>query len=216
MKGNSGTKQLPTIFFVLAAKDLGLYADMAAVAALSVRRLHPQARIILVTDEPTARAIDHHSHALGNVVSEIVVRPTGTEDPVVGSRHLRTVLRQLVKGDYLYLDSDAIAVRRLDRGWPGGADLAMARDWNQRGMPPTALPGIEKLRVELGWEFRPDPYLNAGVMFVRDTPAAHAFYGEWHRRWKQTLSLDIPEDQWSLNIASATGIATIAILPDRD
>jgi hypothetical protein len=92
----------------------------------------------------------------------------------------------------------------------------MARDWNERGIPPTALPIIEKLRAKLGWEFRMDRYLNAGVMFVRDTPAAHAFYVEWHRRWKQTLSLGIREDQWSLNSASAAGLATIAILPDRN
>jgi hypothetical protein len=216
MKRNSSGERLPTVCFVLTAKHLGLYADMAAVAALSVRRLHPQAQIILVTDEPTARAIDHHSHALGNIVTEIVVRPTGTDDPVVSSRHLRTVLRQLIKGDYLYLDTDAIAVRPLDRGWPRRADLAMARDRNQRGITPLALPGVEKLRVKLAWEFRMDRYLNAGVMFVRDTPASHAFYAEWHRRWKQALSLGIGQDQFSLNSASTKGIATIAILPDRD
>jgi hypothetical protein len=61
---------------VLTAKHLGLYADMAAVAALSVHRLHPGARIVLVTDESTAHVIDHRSRALGNIVSEIVVRPT--------------------------------------------------------------------------------------------------------------------------------------------
>ena len=216
MKSNTGNKRLPTICFVLAAKDLGLYADMAAVAALAVRRLHPQARIILVTDEPTAHAIDHGNHALANIVTEIMVQRTGTDVPSVSSRHLRTVLRQLVKGDYLYLDTDAIAVRPLDRGWPKGADLAMARDRNQRGITPLSLPGVEKLRAKLGWEFRMDRYLNAGVMFVRDTPAAHAFYAEWHRRWKQALSLGIWQDQFSLNNASTTGIATIAILPDRD
>jgi hypothetical protein len=92
----------------------------------------------------------------------------------------------------------------------------MARDRNQRGITPLALPGVEKLHVQLAWEFRMDRYLNAGVMFVRDTPAAHAFYAEWHRRWKQTLSLGIWLDQFSLNSASTTGIATIAILPPRD
>ncbi len=216
MKRNSSGERLPTICFVLAAKDLGLYADMAAVAALAVRRLHPQARTILVTDELTARAIDHGSHALGNIVSEIIVQPTGTDDPIVSSRRLKTVLRQLVKGDYLYLDNDVIAVRPLDGGWPEGADLALARDRNQRGIPPYFLPIIEKLRAKRGWEFPPDRYLNTGVIFVRDTPAAHAFYAEWHRRWQQTLSLGIREDQWSLNGASAAGVATIAILPDRD
>jgi hypothetical protein len=216
MKSNTGNKRLPTICFVLAAKDLGLYADMAAVAALAVRRLHPQARIILVTDEPTAHAIDDGNHALANIVTEIIVQPTSTDVPSVSSRHLRTVLRQLVKGDYLYLDTDAIAVGPLDRGWPCGADLAMARDRNQRGITPLALPGVEKLRVKLGWQFRMDRYLNAGVMFVRDTPAAHAFYAEWHRRWKQALSLGIWQDQFSLNSASTTGIGTISILPDRD
>jgi hypothetical protein len=216
MKRNSSGERLPTVCFVLTAKHLGLYADMAAVAALSVRRLHAQARIVLVTDEPTARAIDRRRHALRNIVSEIIVQPTGTDDPFISSRHLRTVLRKLIKGDYLYLDSDVVAVRPLDCGWPKRADLAMARDRNRRGITPLALPGIEKLRAKLGWEFRMDRYLNAGVMFVRDTPGAHAFYAEWHRRWKQTLSLGMWQDQWSLNTASNTDIATIAILPDRD
>src|SRR5882724_11505683 len=216
MKRNSGNKGLPAICFVLAAKDLGLYADMAAVAALAVRRLHPQVRIILVTDEPTARAIDRGKHALADIVSEIIVQRTGTDVPAVSSRYLKTSLRQLVKGDYLYLDNDAIAVQPLDRGWPRRVDLAVARDRNQRGITPLALPGVEKLRAKLAWEFRMDRYLNTGVAFVRDTPVAHAFYAEWHRRWKQTLSLGIWQDQFSFNSASTTGTATIAILPDRD
>jgi hypothetical protein len=216
MKSNSGSKGLPAICFVLAAKDLGLHADMAAVAALAVRRLHPQARIIFVTNEPTARVIDHGKHALADIVTEIIVQKTGTDVPAVSSRHLKTSLRQLVKGDYLYLDNDAIAVRPLDRGWPKRADLAVARDRNQRGITPLALPSVEKLRAKLAWEFRMDRYLNSGVAFVRDTPAAHAFYAEWHRRWRQTLSLGFWQDQFSFNSAIATGNATIAILPDRD
>jgi hypothetical protein len=216
MKRNSSGERLPTICFVLAAKDLGLYADMAAVAVLAVRRLHPQARTILVTDEPTARALDHGSHALGNIVSEIIIEPTGTDDPIVSSRRLRTVLRQLVKGDYLYLDTDAIAVRPLDWGWPRVGDLALARDRNERGITPTALPIIEKLRAKLGWEFLPDRYFNTGVIFVRDTSAAHAFYAEWHRRYQQTLLLDIWQDQISFNSVIAAGFATVAILHDRD
>jgi len=216
MKRNSSRKRLPTICFVLAAKNLGLYADMAAVAVLAVRRLHPQARTILVTDEPTARAIDHGSHALGNIVSEIIAQPTGADDPFVSSRHLRTVLRQLVKGDYLHLDNDAIALRPLDRGWPKGADLAVARGWNQRGIHAGTLPVIEKLRAKLGWDFLPDRYFNNGVIFVRDTSAAHAFYTEWHRRWQQTLSLGMRQDEPSFNSVIAAGFATVAILPDRD
>ena len=92
----------------------------------------------------------------------------------------------------------------------------MARDRNQRGITPLALPSVEKLRAKLAWEFRMDRYLNAGVMFVRDTPAAHAFYAEWHRRWKRALSLGMWQDQFSFNSVIATGTATIAILPDRD
>jgi len=216
MKSNSGSKGVPTICFVLAAKDLGLHADMAAVAALAVRRLHSQARISLVTDEPTARAIDQGKHALADIVSEIIVQRTGIDVPTVSSRHLKTSLRQLVKGDYLYLDNDAIAVRPLDTGWPKRADLAVARDWNKRGIPLAQLPIIEKLRADLAWEFLSDRYFNSGVIFVRDTAAAHTFYSHWHRRWQQTLSLGIPEDQISLNSVIAAGIATTAILPNRD
>jgi hypothetical protein len=144
------------------------------------------------------------------------VQPTGTDDPIVSSRRLRTTLRQMVKGDYLYLDTDAIAVRPLDRGWPKVGDLALARDRNERGITPTALPIIEKLRAKLAWEFLPDRYFNTGVIFVRDTSAAHAFYTEWHRRRQQALSLGIWQDQISFNSVIAAGFATVAILPDRD
>jgi hypothetical protein len=216
MKSNNDGKRLPTICFVLAAKDLGLHADMAAVAALAVRRLHPQAQIILVTDQPTAGAIDHRDHALADIMNEIIVRKTSNDVPSVSSRHLKTSLRELVKGDYLYLDNDAIAVRPLDRGWPKRADLAVARDWNKRGIPAPWMPIIEKLRADLGWEFPSDRYFNGGVIFVRDTSAAHNFYTHWNRRWQQTLSLGIPQDQFSLNSVIAAGIATTAILADRD
>ena len=64
---------------MLAAKDLGLYANMAAVAALAVHRLHPQARIILVTDEATARAIDQRKHAISDIVTEVIVQGTSTD-----------------------------------------------------------------------------------------------------------------------------------------
>jgi hypothetical protein len=67
MKRNSSGERLPTVCFVVTAKHLGLYADMAAIAALSVRRLHPHARIILVTDEATARESERASHALANI-----------------------------------------------------------------------------------------------------------------------------------------------------
>ena len=206
---------MPAICFVIAAKDLGLHADMAAVAALAVRRLHPQARIVLATDEPTARAIERRGHALREIASDLIVYATGNDDPRISSRHIKTVLRQLVKGDYLYLDSDAIAVQPLDRGWPEGGDLALARDWNP-GIPTDELPHVAKLRAELGWHFPADRYFNGGVIFVRDTPAAHAFYEEWHRRWQQALSVGFWLDQPALNSALTTGIAKVAILPDRD
>src|SRR5438552_19174300 len=115
---------------------------MTAVAALSVRRLHPQAQIILVMDEPTARAIDRDNHALRKIVTGIVVRSTGTEEPCVGARYLRTILRQLIKGDYLYLDSDTVEMRRLDRTWGTGADVAVVCGRIECGIAALALPGV--------------------------------------------------------------------------
>jgi hypothetical protein len=206
---------MPAVCFVVAAKDLGLYADMAAVAALAVRRLHPQARIVLATDEPTAQAIERRGHALREIASDFVVYATGNDDPRISSRHIKTVLRQLVKGDYLYLDSDAIAVQPLDRDWPEEGDLALAHDWNP-GISTAELAHVAKLRAELGWHFLADRYFNCGVIFVRDTPAAHAFYEEWNRRWQQALSVGFWLDQPALNSALDTGIAKVVILPHRD
>ncbi len=204
------------ICFVVAAPDLGLHADMATVAALAVRRLHPRSRIVLAADEPTAHAIEQRGHPLREIANDIAVYATGNDDPRVSSRHLKTILRQLVKGDFLYLDSDAIAVKPLDRDWPKGADVALARDWNERGIPSDALNYVETLRATLGWHFPPDRYLNGGVMFVRDTTAAQAFYKDWHRRWREGLSVGVAQDQPALNSALAKGIAKVTILPDRD
>jgi len=173
-------------------------------------------RTLSLSSMSRACAITQGGHPLQEIASEIITCRTETSEANVNSRYIKTVLRNLIQGDYLYLDNDTIAVRPLDRDWPRGADLAMARDWNKSGVTAGARSWMTKLRAEFGWKFFPDRYYNGGVMYVRETAAAHAFFGEWHRLWRQGLLLGIWQDQPSLNSALAAGFARFAKLRDRD
>ena len=203
---------------VLTDPGLGSYAEMSAVSILALRHLHSGARSVLLVDRPTAAALEVRRHALLTLAGELLVVDTGTSDPMASSRMIKTTLRQRLAGDFLFVDADAIAVRSLTRGWPADVDLAAVRDLNRRRLDPDTRRHrrLDELSARFGWRFDDRRYLNSGVLWVRDTPGAHAFFAEWNRRWRLGAEQGVAFDQPAFNSYIAEGVARVGVLPDAD
>jgi hypothetical protein len=75
---------------------------------------------------------------------------------------------------------------------------------------------VDVTAARLGWRFDERRFLNTGVLWVRDSPAAHAFFAEWHRRWQKAAATGVAFDQPAFNSCVADGLARVGVLPDSD
>ncbi|MBY0229828.1 MAG: hypothetical protein K2W96_11150 [Gemmataceae bacterium] len=176
------------VCYVLTADGWNRYAMMAYLSASSLRRIHPACRVLLITDEATCQALEGKRGMLAGVFDDIVPCPARGKTATERSRFLKTSLRRLVSGDFLYLDTDILVARPLDPLWSMEAALALAPDANldsTKSAPDRARPVFE----QLGWPFPPRLYLNCGVMLARDRPEVARLFNEWHGRWLRQVEV---------------------------
>src|SRR5690242_498527 len=94
------------VCYVQASTEDDLYAAMACISATFVRRLYPDAHIHLVCDEVTAPALRDRRAKVLDLASEVTVVDTGMPGLIKRSRFVKTSLRQVVRGDFIFLDVD--------------------------------------------------------------------------------------------------------------
>src|SRR5437868_567533 len=98
------------VCYVLVGNGWDRHAKMLWLSAQSLRRHEPGARITVAVDRGTHSALDDR---LLSAVDEIAVIDSGDSDPRLRAFHLKTLLRQHLAGDFLYLDTDTLVVNRL-------------------------------------------------------------------------------------------------------
>lgn len=207
---------IPTICYVLTSSGDDIYAAMASISATAVRRLYPGAHIVLLCDEVTEPRLTQKNAAILSLTDRVVRVETGIDKPGLRSRFVKTSMRQIIDGDFVFLDADVVPVRGFDAIASGRADVAAARDtfhvgqnewysWRLllrhcRSHPgPAKSDGIRGVYREMGWAFPTRLYLNTGVIFFRDTPAARRLGQRWHERWCQASAAGHHMDQFAFN-----------------
>lgn len=187
------------ICFVCVVDEAGTYADLTYLAVLSVRLAMPSARVEVITDPESMQWLSAHKHPLtaSGVVLRSVETPHGRS--AAGSRYLKTSLRRLMEGDFLFLDSDTVVLGDLGSLARVAQPFAAVEDRNIK-QPYAHVPTWRRhLYQEWGWPFAGSLYVNSGVMFVRDCPEAADLFRRWHERWTDGMRRGLRTDQPSLN-----------------
>lgn len=172
------------VCYALATDGERRYVDLATLSALAVRRIHPQAKISVLTDDQSLPII---SSALEPYGLAETVRSVGAYSGEVGprSRFVKTQVRQFVDGDFVYLDADAIPVASFENLFQETGLICAAIDRspkapNGSGFPTFASPAFDRL----GWSHPTRFYVNCGVIFWRDTPITRSLGMLWHKNWQ--------------------------------
>jgi hypothetical protein len=194
-------KDMLQVCYVIVTSGWDRHSQMAWVSASSVRRQEPDARIVVVVEGTKPGAEDEVTRRFRRVADEVLPKCAAASTPVAKSRLHKILLRHYVKGDFLYLDSDTLAVAPFADVAQCRADVGAVSDFNfniSRGWFP---PEMEQPFRALGWDY-PLPYqMNAGVIFMRDTPAVHALAQEWLARFQMPTSSPHVWDQATFNSA---------------
>jgi hypothetical protein len=205
------------VCYCLTTEGRDSHAAATYISVRSVRRLHRQARIVLLLDVVSASALERNRHPLLAHVDEVMTVRAPAGPPAIRNRYMKTQQRQLLTGDFLYLDADTIVIRRLDELFAVSAPFAAAANHNRAvvSMSDSMLAGDLAIFSANGWNVPNQTYVNGGVLLFRDVPSTHAFAELWHRKWSDSSSKGPHFDQPALNSALCDSGLAYALLPDR-
>lgn len=177
---------IPQIVYVLVANDSNLYIEEMWVSLFSLRRFHPDVKVNVLLDAETKEMV-HSRSELRSMINEILVVPTPEGyNAKQRSRQIKTTVREVIKGDYLFIDTDTVVCKPLDslaQSLSPQTHVAAVPD-GHLPLNECLFPPINEVKRIFAEDCSDSRYwFNSGVMYVRDTSEAHDFYKRWNENW---------------------------------
>lgn len=206
------------LVYVLTCAPEATYIEQALMAVWSARYHNPDAHIVLLTDDLTDQLLVDKRGELINYVSEKVVVPFDANKAMhFRSRWLKTSIRQLIKGDYLFVDCDTICCQSLAEIDNCEALVAMVPDEHMHvcEYPDDYQKQLSEYTIKLGYNvLQEEWYFNSGVIYAKDKPEVYSLWNLWHEIWQEGEKIGIKADQPSLGKANIMCNHIIQRLPD--
>ena len=192
------------IVYVVTSDETDVYLEQALLSVFSLRKHNPNAYVELVVDQGTDATIaGKRGVILKYIDNKVVVNVPDEYNKVCRSRWLKTSLRQHVKGDFLFIDTDTIVTDDLSpidsfQGNIGAVRNAHVPISFRKNSP--YMRKIKRNALEEGWIYSDDiPFFNSGVIFVKETAESYDFFSCWHKTWNDYYKrFGRHEDQASL------------------
>jgi hypothetical protein len=208
---------LPFVCYCLADDARGRYARMLYLSSSLLRAVEPKRRIVILVDTTSWHDLgdDRKYLELADEIIPIDV-PDDYDSVILRSRWLKTRMRTLLSGDFIFLDADALPIRSLTGLRPQNhAHFAAARERWGFGWPFFAPADWDELFASAGYENPVGfPVYNSGVMYLRDSPECHRLSHAWHTCWSALCrSGRVYRDQPALTWAIKTERVAVTELP---
>ena len=117
------------LVYVLVSSEKDSYLEQAYVSMFSAKYYMPDVSITLVVDKPTNESFfGTRKEEVKYADNILVVDMPEDTDAKKRSRLIKTSLRERIKGDYLFVDTDTIVVKPLYDILKTDADIAACYD----------------------------------------------------------------------------------------
>lgn len=198
------------VVYCLVSNDSDYYYEQLLISLCSFRKHNPSAQVEVICDESTFATLK----GTRATIYEYNVNVVSVETPVnwknwERSRYLKTNLRKLTQGDFLYIDTDTIISSALDFIDDFTFEIsAVLESHLDRPLPPCSKcqhlsegwmwGEAKKANLDIAgmWHF------NSGVMYVKDTKNTHDLYAKWSETYSALLRQNIKFDQLSLLLSN--------------
>lgn len=207
------------LVYVLTCAPEANYIEQALMSVWSARHWNPDAHIVLITDNLTDQLFVGKRAEILDYISEKIVVPFEDDSlsMVYRSRWLKTSVRKLITGDFLFIDCDTIICKSLaevdlfdcEAGAVYESHLPI-KDWH-----PGLLQAANDKCNLLGIDLTKEPeYYSSGVLYVKDTAKAHELFDHWHTAWLDGVEKGSSIDQPALAKANKAMGYMIRQIPD--
>lgn len=183
---------LKIVYDVISSEEDN-YFEQAWVSMFSLRHFNPDAYVVLLTDDTTAQTIEKtYRKKAKQLIDDIVVVPFDKQySNKEKSRWIKTSMRRLVKGDFLFIDADTIVAGALDESYFDSLQnfIGAVPDYNCSSRLVChseifKIMYVNRLKSIYGIDYKKETDVyNSGVLFVKDVPEAYALFDAWHKNW---------------------------------
>ena len=183
---------IPQIVYVLVANEKNLYLEEMWVSIFSLRRHHPEATVKVLVDMETKEYLSRFPQLTSMIDETVVVQTPAGYNAKQRSRQIKTTIRNVLTGDYIFIDTDTVICKPLDGIVE---DIAEMKDFRgiaavregHATMKDTLFPPTGTVKRIFDIDISQSPLMtNSGVMFVADIPFTHEFYKRWNENWKRS------------------------------
>jgi hypothetical protein len=189
------------VVYAVVATAGSPFLNWTAAGAHVAKKLQCVSSVVLCTDTATLKLAKSTNHHLLNIVDDIVVAPEFKGTARERSRWVKTQLRSMVTGDFVFIDADAIPVAEFPEMFQHDADFAAV----EADAPFSAIASwYVPAAAQLNWKINHELHYSSGVFFLRDNEAAHKFGRSWNKKWQEWKGIDksgVFADQPSFNSA---------------
>lgn len=207
------------LVYVLTCAPKATYIEQALMAVWSARHWNQDAHIVLIVDDKTDALLTGKRGEILKFISEKIVVPfeNGTLTPMYRSRWIKTQVRQMIDGDFLFIDCDTICQRSLSEIDTVECEVGAVLESH---LPVSEFCGplhrkAKELNATIGVDVDAEQYyFSSGVLFVKDTMKTHKLFELWHKYWKEGNEKGLKIDQPSLAKANRETGHIIKQIPD--
>jgi len=189
--------------YTLTSTPRDEYYEQFLLSLTSLKIAMPNANAILLCDSKTKETLTEKRCEYEKLISRtITIDPPGDLSQIEVSRWVRTSMRRLVQGDFLFLDGDTIVADDLSSVFDYGINFGACLDKHSLINTHSKKDSIIDKNAHLGFDSHSsDKHYNGGVLFCADSPETHKIFDRWHELWLFSRSKNILRDQPSLNMA---------------
>lgn len=183
------------------------YFEQAWASAWSLKYYTQGAYIIILTDIATKRTIysDARKKSLEIFDEVITVNFEKEYSNKEKSRWIKTNMRRLVEGDFLFIDSDTIVcgdLTEIDNIKLNAIGAVLDNHCYSQEI--SSFPIFQNMYIKpmkevfnIDYDYKNNMY-NSGVLLVKDTPQSFTFFDSWHRNWEKSREKGECRDQLAL------------------
>lgn len=196
------------LVYVLTSNESDYYLEQALLSAYSARIHNPNAVIIVVTDNDTKATLVGKRSLIQNYVTEVIGVDVPSEYSMMQrSRYLKTSLRSIVDGDFLYIDTDTIICDDLSEIDNFECSIGATTDGNgpiciDYSQAKTQFTKMQCEQCNVPYTFEGAPYFNGGVIYSKDDAISEKLFSLWHSNWEHNVPLGVSRDQFPLLCAN--------------
>lgn len=188
------------IVYVITSSQDDIYLEQTYLSIYSLFKHENEPHVVLLTDNRTNVTLNGSRSKILELITEKIVVPFDEEvSNMRRSRWLKTKMRSLVKGNFIYIDGDTIINDSLSDIDDCPLLIGAVKDAHR---PLNMHYGKEKLLRQaktLGFSIDGEQYyFNGGVLYVKDCKETHDFFERWHENWEISVEHGINQDMPAL------------------